>query len=808
MSRRRLFALGCFGVGILAVLAIGLGVVASRYMRYRDAGGAEAIDPTLPQIAISSPAGGAALPVGSPVNVQAVAIGYDPFLSTELWVDGVLAGVEAGPSGGVTPFNADFTWFPIEPGVHQLVARAMDAGRNVASSAGVLVVVLPDETLAEAAPEGEGAQPVAEGPPSAEEGETGQAAGEAATTGGSPAPVVFPQAAPEAAQPPAPPGPDASVGPSQPWSGTPGNWITSLTAQAAPNAPQLVGGPAACGANLTIQDTSDNEEGFLVFRLGLNAPGWTQIAALASQSQNDWITFSDSDISGPISYYVSAFNSQGESASNIVLVNVDPAGCPPPSEELPVLTVELSSLIPKLDVEQAYCYQSLGGLHWTRLPEFGFFTPGEDGLDIEGQIEKLLLTDFDGEPLFETLELKLECWGWDGGALTFLGEFAEVLDLANPTDLLVEGEGLSAEVLVREGDWPEPAYFDVTSSALLSKDWAQFFFPPKAAQMPWISAWLTYDPEVCKAHASLWPYMCFNPLKGFNLGPGGVNPQPYLVWLVHPPPGCPAQSWEDCLPFSWWVAYAQAKGYELIWWIELAPYEHFWGFVEPSRTVWRYNCYAGSVAARVKMQIGKLGLLNAFESTPSNWVDIPCGTPIGDTVLIEVTFQTLHLDNVDDDDWPEEEDVEVYGRFEARQSSWTTAAGRVVVASAPQFCSLCQPPFTDGDYPLSARSLCVAPAEEVKKFSSGDPNLCPYKWHKKNNKLVLAVQDGDAIKLAVDLTDHDEWSGDDPVCITSLWTESKTLLQWAVTSNETYQLSADHNNADCKVDIVLNAVAP
>ncbi len=560
----------------------------------------------MPQIAISSPADGAIVSAGAPLFIYAAAMGQDPFVSAELLIDGMVAGVEAGPSGGITPFDARYTWIPTEPGVHQLIARANDDADNTANSAGVLVVVLPDETIAAAqgAP-ADGVEPedMDETTVSGESGGEATAGETASLDGGeggegignnSLNAIVFPEVPPEAAQPPAPPGPNDSVGASQPWSGAPGNWINSLTAQSKPNAPQLVGAPGQCGANLTIQDKSNDEEGFRVFRLGLNAPGWIEAAQLASQSQNDWITLSDDGVSGPVNYYVSAFNSQGQADSNIVLVNIDPAGCPEPTTEFPVLTVEIGNLILKKPAEQVYCYKSLGSLQWKRLPDFGFLTPGSDGLDLgEAATQYITITDLEGQPLFDTFELRLECWGWNGGALQFLGDFAHTIDLSNPRDARIDLESLSAEVLVVVGSRGDPEFFDPPIDAIPFNDPCIIFtcgeidpnvignldlkYPiPENAQMPFISAWLTYDPSVCAAHAEK-ESLNFNhpqltpvcePLPGYNVGPEGPDPQPYIVWTTLDNT-CSAGFGNDCRSLEWWANYAEARGGG-IWW-EVKP---------------------------------------------------------------------------------------------------------------------------------------------------------------------------------------------------------------------------------------------
>lgn len=826
-QRRLLF--GCLSLGLLSAIVLGGAVITTRYTQYRNAEGGADLNPTPPQIFLQL-AQDESFVAGSPIMAPVSALGYDPFLSAELWVDGVLAGVDAAPSGGVTPFYTEFTWLPVQPGLHQLIARATDTKSNVATSNAVLVVVLPDETLADEIPEG------------GEEDSTGEG-----TSGGGAVPVVFPAA--PAAPPPAPPGSNDPVGESQPWQGLPGDWINSLTTDSAPNKPGLIGKEYGCGAYVYIQDLSDNEEGFRVYRQALKAPAWSEVAVLASQNQNEWIKFTDEGVSGPISYYVTAFNSQGETSSDLVTVLVpyvladveNPCQPKDQSDDLPILTVTLANLFPKIDVEQSYCYQSLGGLLWNRLPESGFYTPGE----ISGVVSQLLLTDPDGQPLFEHLDLYLECWGWSGGELQFLGASVQPLDLSNPGEVQVDLGSISAQVLVNIGKVSDltppielfpmeeegfPFVFDLDIAKKLL-----FSFPVESAQMPFISAWITYDPDHCTAHLEPEAQNMFGsltlcqPYPGYNIGPGGVNPQPYFVWSVLNN----TCGGNDCKPHQFWVQYPKVKGYDLRfrWLLEVsAPgsnisYRFF--LDQAFRTSWLphagLGCEDGTPVMRVRMGLFPLGDDSAYLlGPPSNWVKIPCSKPIEDTVVIEVTFETLQLSNVDDNDNYEPQRLEVYGRFGARseaQPGTNLDLGFVYVGEEPLKTYNCHNPdssssdsgligcvnlLRDGTYPLATEYLCI----------DNSPNSPPLwqcvtdEWAEFNNSLLITVRNGSAIKLAADLIDDDVSSGDDPVCITSLWTEPKSLLQWATTANETYTLSANHDNADCKVNVVLNAVTP
>lgn len=817
---------GLLGFAIIAAALVIL--IGYQYSQYRATGG-ELLQPDPGQITIRL-AKSASFVAGSPVMVPVSAVGYEPFLSAELWVDGALAGVDAAPSGGATPFDADFTWIPTQPGVHQIIARAIDSSQRVASSAAVLVLVLPDEALAEGS-EDEAAEPE--------------------TDGGGASPVVFPAAPAGAAQTPIPPGSDDAVGESQPWQGSPGDWINNLTTDSAPTTPEIIGKPFGCGANIFIRDLSDNEEGFHVYRQGLNASAWSQIATLASQDQDEWIKFTDEGVFGPTSYYVSAFNSQGEATSNIVMAHI-PADADNPclpedqANDLPVLTVELANLFPKLETEQSYCYQSIGGMLWSRLPEDGFYTPGEAGLQIDKAVSQLLLSDPDGQPLFENLDLYLECWGWSGGELQFLGKSVQTIDLSNPNDVQIDLGSISAEVLVDILNLSD-LNFDLPVDMIPVEE--PFFDPEIAkkfiynfastAQMPFIAAWLSYDPDVCttyleqEAQNVLGSLLLCQPYPSFNIGPGGANPQPYIVWLLLDNT-CPAGFNEECRPFSFWQKLAESRGANIRWNIDHETPKAGYDFsVEhPLRHVYvsgNYNCSNGYNVIKVQMQVLDPDGPD-FNGPWSNWVAVPCGSEISDSVFIEVSFESIHLNNLEDGDsdstgciGPEScDDIEVYGRFGAR--SWPTNTRSFVhVGQNPDYYNGCWNPedyqadleqgtlgcvqdWAFGTKNLASEGLCVA--TESQSVNWDHWSHCFNEWANFNNKIIIPVQNGSDIKLAADLYDHDVSSGHDAACVTHLWTDTKTLMQWAQTTNEVYTLSADHANADCEVKIILNAVTP
>jgi hypothetical protein len=114
----------------------------------------------------------------------------------------------------------------------------------------------------------------------------------------------------------------------------------------------------------------------------------------------------------------------------------------------------------------------------------------------------------------------------------------------------------------------------------------------------------------------------------------------------------------------------------------------------------------------------------------------------------------------------------------------------------------------DGTADLSIINLCSIRRDQLLLSKSSNPNYCPFIKQTQSNRLVIEVKDGDAIKIAADLIDYDELSGDDAVCITSFWTEKRSLQEWAQTINENLTLSVHHSGyATCNVSAVMNAIS-
>ena len=88
------------GVVVVAAVVTVTAVIAYKFISYKSSGGIPTGETSFAQVAISSPPQGAQMEVGDSVMVEGSAIGSNPFLSMELWINGELLGVQAAPSGG------------------------------------------------------------------------------------------------------------------------------------------------------------------------------------------------------------------------------------------------------------------------------------------------------------------------------------------------------------------------------------------------------------------------------------------------------------------------------------------------------------------------------------------------------------------------------------------------------------------------------------------------------------------------------------------------------------------------------------
>lgn len=672
-------------IGVMAAAGVtAVGLLGLYFISYNGPGGSQA-DQTFAQVSISSPPNGVQFEAGESLLVETAAFGSTPFQTMELWINGELLGLQHAAQGGVHPFSTYFSWRPLEPGVYSLVAAAKDVQGDKAISEQVVAVVLPSE----------------------EEGELVLAD----------APAVIPAPGGGVLPPEAPEG-DGSTGPAGPWSSSIGGWVTSLTADEKPAAPGLTVRPKACAAELFIHDLSENEEGFAVYRQTGVSPMWVQIAALGPQAEYEWITYQDEGIYGAVSYYVAAFNSQGESESNPGFVSVDPEGCAPDEMRAATRTMKLALQVPEMAAGQVYCYLSTDGINWARWPQSGFLMPGEGGVEAEIVAMNLVAEDpLNGQALPE-MDLFMDCWGWQGGSLQHLGKLAkEAIDPhARGTQGLV-GQGLRAELTFETAVLPNQTDLYSMGSGLgtgLEYLLNLGLLDGVSVEIPRANLSMTFDREICREHlppdaqniAGQLIY-CF-PYPAYDLDKGAARPQPYLIWGFDFEPVCIGGVSEQCKSYWELLQMAEETGGQVGFTVlgVRGEIKTVWNVTEPNLTmfvvpplaclgnteftvrVWyRPGSEGVSVSTSPEDNIQEVGEMKL--SPPeilygpySNPVIIPCNNAnvVSPSIVqyyreIEVVFTHINFYKLDDgggDDYVISSDtnVELYGYFRIQAPSF------------------------------------------------------------------------------------------------------------------------------------------
>jgi hypothetical protein len=428
------------GMGILLAATL-LGAFLILFLQYWLNGGGSISSPIHTYISITSPGPGSEMPAQAyPIAVQVYAHGDDAFDSMQLWINGEAAGQHVAPEGGLNPWYGEFHWRPVNSGNYTLIAGVFDDRHPAALSDAIPVTILSSPNLASDANNAEG--------------------------------IVLPSY--EVMTPPLLPASPPSVPePAQPWTGSPGDWVQSLLADELPAAPVLALNVQGCNVMLSFLDTSDNEEGFLIHRQSNDGP-WVGVSKLQSQSEQDWLSYIDTDLTGTATYYISAFNSQGTALSNLVSAEFSTEGCPPTDPVVPPgWYIQLVDLQTDSDVDRAYCYRSYGD-NWARWPQFGFFEMGESGLQVEGALERFATPGMKDALEIAPRQLILECWGWKGGQLLKLGTIAAD-NLLSDASLLqsFSSQGLSATLHAgvnwinydQSADWSDSTMPSITAAA-------------------------------------------------------------------------------------------------------------------------------------------------------------------------------------------------------------------------------------------------------------------------------------------------------------------------------------------------------
>jgi hypothetical protein len=450
----------------------------------------------------------------APVVIAAEAVSDSPIKNLELYVDGVLQGVQAAPLGTGNYFSANFFFSAPEVGIYSLIAEARDENQHVGVSDPVALSIDVDEIGAE----DDNQEPDNFGTP-----------------------VVDPPAPTGATSPAAMPGSNQPLGPGTPFVPPPQNGANQpATPQSAPAAPTLFVAQDSCNFVINIQDLSDNEDGFSIYRSdGQN--GFIQVDSLAGQSALDWITYSDNAQGELLTYYVTAFNQAGAVASNPEHVSTNLLECPPiVTGQLPSVFIQLDSLVPETPVEQGYCYRSFDSAPFVRWPDSGYFEFSGSGNLSDGEIVSILLENLDGNSTPKTLHLA--CWSWDGSQAEYLGDvYFDPLDFENGAKKTIKGIGLDASLIYGIWDINLPGGpFPVEELPFQLELFDDFL--PKA------DALIDYDFETCKAYL---PPGTSEAIKNVSCQPyleyTDDFPQPYLLFS----PYCSFMT--KCVEYEEWL---------------------------------------------------------------------------------------------------------------------------------------------------------------------------------------------------------------------------------------------------------------
>jgi hypothetical protein len=785
------------GAGMLVILAIA--AIVFFFIRYRQTASLH-IGTSPFQVIISQPVNLAQLSSGGPIQVRVNAEGMIPLTGTELWINGVLEGVQAGPSTGVTALVTQYAWLPTEDGAYSLVGRAFDQEGNSATSPAVIVFINPPDY---------GDQPDSEA--------------------GKVYPAVLPATPAGYSAPQVPAGGD-EISPALPWQGTPGDWLTDLTTPAAPAAPELVASVDGCLVTLDIHDLSDNEEGFAIYRLATDSPHWVHAADLASHAGQGWIWHQESGLTGGLTYYVVAFNTQGESSSNLALVNVDPQACqlPPSPTELPVLTLDLGNLHMADSISNLYCYRKVDDGDWSRWPDAGFI-----GIEPSPWLPKTqVIGSLDGSgahamPSF--LKLELECWGWEAGKLRSLGTQQVKIDLGILQKIHISLVDVDFDInpILQTGFNKKLIPLKTANNymenyALSPYDVDALGYVPESDQMPEITAWTTDDPNTCRAAIQgefEKETNCF-PMPGFNEGPGGINPQMYLIWSVNDS-NCEGAPGKVCHTLNWWKNFAevnkdphnvgvqfmvrelssgQDNGVTIL--DQPYPVEQMAARVPPDYPEGGEGCWNGHKLLQVFLDVHSSA--GEIVGSPSNLAAAPCPVSIGDTVHIEVKWNWFSLDNIDDglySDLSSDRTAEVSGYF----NSWAMSSDLVAILhmgwgntyqeawdGVTEYYEL-----DNGNYDLAGFPLCNLPSL----------NDCFANFFLQNNNTVeIDLKDNETLRLQVSLMDQDSGSPFDYMCEQTIYIGPYSFDDWAKIKNGTYYLVSDQEDATCNVEVILNAV--
>lgn len=409
-TRRWIF--GCLGAGALAVLAL-LAVGVLWFLRPPS----RAMAAPLP-VRIRLPRQGARLAADQTQAVLLEAPGERDLSRFELWVDGELVAATTGQSDPL-PAVIQLPWRPGPAGPHTLIARVLDTAGGTGRSRPVVVEVLarapadtyflpatlvPGQTIDDlAAAAGISPEAIREANPG-EDGAQG--------------PIIFVPVPADTL----PEDPDPGEGPAVPEANN--QVIPAPEPPAGFPSPVELRAVEELGCEIRLAwDGGDGATSFTLFAFG---PGDRDFRMLVELDPNRFGYTDIVSLPATYTYYVRAWNASGITESNLVAIETGDeceAFEVPPDEGLTTAQFEALELITEAPFDDLYCYLGLGASRYVRIPaDEDEFLTSPDGLDWDidrhaSGIQRLVFRREaeDAQPA------SIECWGWQAGALNFLG---------------------------------------------------------------------------------------------------------------------------------------------------------------------------------------------------------------------------------------------------------------------------------------------------------------------------------------------------------------------------------------------------
>jgi hypothetical protein len=452
------------------------------------------------QVFIVKPVFNSKVQVKQPVSVYAEAVGLLDIQKMDLWVDNHLWNVGASDIKPANKATAGWQWTPLEEGVYTLMVRATDVEGKASNSNPIQVKV------------------VAEAPLSI----TGQSIDEVDSF----TPQDLSQLSPPedglsgGEIPIPPPFPPDEQPPEENDTGQPAeNWIPIkydlvfhdfadkiLGNPEPPTAPKVFGKSNGCDAQLTIQDLADNESGFVIERKDPGGMEFKQIAILDARVGTGTFNYLDTGTGfGKYLYAAYAINSAGKSMGNIVAIDIADLKCLQPEQTS--LGIIDAKIVPGKPVGNMYCYMSVDGASWVRIPpKPDTFISGINGaFDFSPYLGNLMLNPPPG-----SITIYLDCWGWNGDTLEYLGSIQKKIDSGiielNGNAFKFLGEAKKQYLMDGEGDFPPGPHIPAPTNFRFAQNESDCAKIPIDPQDPTdMAAWCKMAVQL-NMHPAIWDW--------------------------------------------------------------------------------------------------------------------------------------------------------------------------------------------------------------------------------------------------------------------------------------------------------------